>query len=61
MQDDLLECAALAVDSFFAGQDRAKRSIRFDMENLRVAVNAEKKRRAQSETTTLTRADRDHA
>lgn len=49
MTDDLLTAAAQAVESFFAGEFKTKRSIRQDMEDLRAVVNQEKKRRAQDE------------
>lgn len=50
MTDDLLESARLACESYFIGEIKAKRPIRFDMEALRAVVNAELKRRAQDET-----------
>lgn len=61
MTDDLFESAALAVESFFVGEAKVKRSIRMDMENLRCAVQAEKKRRAKDETTTILNPSREHA
>lgn len=50
MPDDLLECARLACESYFTGELKVKRPIRFDMENLRAAVNEELNRRAKEAT-----------
>lgn len=36
--DEILECARLAVDSYFVGEFKVKRSIRQDMENLRAIL-----------------------
>lgn len=55
MNDDLLSAASIAVESYFVGEAKTKRSIRMDMENLRCAVHAEQKRRAQEDTTRITK------
>ncbi len=53
---DLFEAASRACDSFWLGSDKSKIILREAMLDLRVCVEAEKKRRAQSETTTLMKA-----
>lgn len=49
-EDSLLEVAQRAVESYFLGENKTRRSVRFDMEDLRAAVNAELKRKSQAET-----------
>ena len=59
--NDLFEAAELACRAFWGGSDKSKLNLRECMSDLRVCVNAEKKRRAQSETTTLLSPSREHA
>lgn len=61
MTNDLLEAAKLACDSYWTGSDKTKLNLRECMADLRSAVNAELKKRAQADTTTITRPDRTHA
>lgn len=53
MSDDLLSAAEKAVESYFLGENKTRRSVRFDMEDLRSAVFHEKKRRQQEETSKI--------
>ncbi len=57
MSDDLLTSAAIAVETYFSGENKTRRSIRFDMEALRAVVHAEQKRRIQEDTAILTRPE----
>ena len=59
--NDLFEAASRACDSYWRGSDASRIILREAMSDLRVCVEAEKKRRAQSETTTLTNPSREHA
>jgi hypothetical protein len=58
MTNDLLSAADLACRSFWDGSDKSKLNLRECMTDLRVAVAAEKKRRAQEDTTRLTKDDK---
>ena len=53
--DEILECARLAVDSYFVGEFKTKRSIRQDMTNLRAILRDYD---ATQETVRLTKADK---
>lgn len=55
MVNDLLEAAQLACRAFWDGSDKSKLNLRECMTDLRMAVNAELKRRAQEDTTRLTK------
>ncbi len=59
--NDLLESAQRACDSYWMGSDKTKINLREAMSDLRVCVDAETKRRAQADTTTITRPAREHA
>lgn len=61
MTDDLLAAADAAQRSYWQGSDKSRLNLRQCMTDLRIAVHAEQKRRAQQETTTITRPERDHA
>lgn len=58
---DLFEAAEIACRAFWDGSDKSKLNLRECMTDLRCAVQAEKKRRAKDETTTINRPDREHA
>ena len=58
--DDLLSAADAAQRSYWLGSDKTKIDLRQAMTDLRLAVYAEQKKRAQEDTTRLTK-DRDHA
>jgi hypothetical protein len=55
MVNDFLEAAERAVRSFFDGSDRSKINLGEAMRDLRVCVNAELKRRAQEDTTRISK------
>lgn len=52
---DLLEAADRVSRSYWDGSDRSKINLQEAMRELRIQVDLENKRRAQSETTTLAR------
>lgn len=53
MTNDLLEAAELACRAFWDGSDKTRLNLRECMTDLRCAVQQEKKRRAQADTTTI--------
>ncbi len=55
MTNDLLEACGRAVRSYFDGSDASKINLREAMADLRVCYHAEVKKRAQEETTTVSR------
>lgn len=55
MINDLLEAAELACRAHFQGADKSKLVFQECMRDLRACVEAEKKRRAQDETTRITK------
>lgn len=55
MTNDLFEAADRAIRSYWDGSDRSKIDLRQAMSDLRVCVHAELKRRAQEDTTRLTK------
>lgn len=59
MTNDLLEAAELACRAYWDGSDKSRLNLRECMTDLRCAVNAELKRRAQEDTTRITK-DREH-
>lgn len=58
---DLFEAAELACRAFWDGSDKSRLNLRECMTDLKIAVEAEKKRRAQSETATILSPSREHA
>jgi len=56
--NDLLEAAQLACRSYWEGSDKTKLNLRECMTDLRVAVNLELKKRAQEDTTRITKEDK---
>ena len=61
MPDDLLSCADAAQRSYWLGSDKTKVNLRDAMTVLRLAVHDEQKRRAQEDTTIITRKSQEHA
>lgn len=59
--DDLLAAADAAQRSYWQGSDKTKLDLRQCMTDLRIAVHAEQKRRAQQETTAILNPAREHA
>ena len=55
MTDDLLETASAAVRAYWEGSDKSKLDLRQCMTDLRCAVHAEQKKRAQDETARITK------
>jgi hypothetical protein len=55
MTNDLLEACDRAVRSYFDGSDASRINLREAMTDLRVCYFAEVKRRAQEDTTTVSR------
>lgn len=61
MNTELFEAAELACRAFWDGSDKSRLNLRQCMTDLRVAVHAEQKRRAQQETTAILNPARIHA
>ena len=61
MTNDLLSAADAAQRSFWLGSDKTKVNLRDAMTALRLAVQDEQKRRAQEDTTIITRKNQEHA
>jgi hypothetical protein len=53
MADEIVQLAIQATDSYFLGQDKTKRTIRGDMEELRSALRAYAKLASACDTTTI--------